>query len=159
MFEQERPSVPVLSRIETGLSILELCAAVNRAAAKRIQMKMLRIGLSSAAYNLIEAVGTRDDMTLSQAAKVLRVDIASLSSLSVRLERDGFLERIPSPNDKRSQLLKLTEKVAAVKVQADEIMKMEATDATHKLSEKEQLHIVKSLDHILRNLEPPEEKE
>jgi len=58
---------------------------------------------------------------LSDVAKVLRVETATLSSLAVRLERDGLLVREPSPKDKRAMLLHLTPRARELGQQAEQI--------------------------------------
>lgn len=148
------PSEQEPGRVRNGRRIQDLCSAIARAATKRAQGKLSSIGLSSAAHSLIRVIGEREDMTLTEAAKVLRVESATLSSLAVRLERDGLLTREVSPNDKRAMFLKLTTHARNLGKQGDQIMAIEAADVTHQLSEGEQAQLVTMLERVLQNLEP-----
>lgn len=140
-------------RIEAGRQLYELTAAISRSSQRRLQSKMAAIGLSAAAYNLICVIRENAEITLTQAAKVLRVETASLSTLAVRLERDGFLERVRSTKDKRTQFLRLTEAAQNVQVQADRIMDIEVVDMTHRMSDLELTTLNGYLQRVLKNIE------
>ncbi|WP_162804613.1 MarR family winged helix-turn-helix transcriptional regulator [Tritonibacter mobilis] len=120
---------------------------------KRRQAKLGSIGLSAGTAGIIRAVGDREDLTLSDVARALRVETATLSSLAVRMERDGLLIRQPSPKDKRAMLLCLTPRARELGQQAELIANVELADVTYGLSEPEQIQLVKSLEHVLQNLD------
>jgi DNA-binding MarR family transcriptional regulator len=120
---------------------------------KRGQQKLATIGLSVGAASFIRAIGDHDDMTLSDVAKLLRVETPTLSSLAVRMERDGLLERVPSPHDKRALLLRLTPRARELGQHAETITQIELADLTHGLSDPEQAQLVSLLDRILQNID------
>ena len=140
-----------------GRRIHELCSAISRSMAKKSQAKLGAVGLSAGAAGFIRAVGDREDMTLSDVAKVLRVETATLSSLAVRLERDGLLVREPSPKDKRAMLLHLTPRARQLGQQAEQITQAELTKLTEGVAEADQVRLVELLQVILKNLDdnPP----
>ena len=146
--EQSEPE-----RIKQGRRIHELCFAITREAMRRSQAQLGTIGLSVGAYNLLRALGDRDDMPLTDIRKILRIESATVSQLLVRMERDGLIERAPSPTDKRASVLKATERANRLRQQADQIMSMEAVDITHGISIEEQAHIIGLLDRVLTNLD------
>jgi DNA-binding MarR family transcriptional regulator len=49
-----------------------------------------------------------DGMTLGDVSKRMMVSAGNVTSLVERLVQSGFLERRPAPNDRRSQLIRLT---------------------------------------------------
>jgi DNA-binding MarR family transcriptional regulator len=49
-----------------------------------------------------------DGMTLGEVSKRMMVSAGNVTSLVERLVQSGYLERRPAPNDRRSQLIKLT---------------------------------------------------
>lgn len=49
-----------------------------------------------------------DGMTLGEVSQRMMVSAGNVTSLVERLVRSGYLERRPAPNDRRSQLIKLT---------------------------------------------------
>lgn len=140
-------------RVRKGRQIRDLCSTITRAVNKRAHAKMAALDLSMGAYNLLHAIGDRSDMTIAEASKILRVESATLSTLVVRMERDGFLSREPSPSDKRAALLKPTEHAVRILGQADQIMALEAADLTHRLSNADQAQIIVLLERVLANLD------
>jgi len=148
IYEQAREP----ERVHHGRRINELCDGISRLTSKRHQSKLVKLGLSTGSYNLIRAIGSRDDMTLSDASKALSVETATLSTLAVRMERDGLLEREPSPHDKRAMLLKLTDRAKELRVQADQVIALEMADVTHRISDAEQLLLIALLDRVMSNI-------
>lgn len=142
-------------RIQQGRRIHELCSAITREAMRRAQAQLGIIGLSAGAYNLLRALGERDDMTLADLRKILRIESATASHLLVRMERDGLIEKAPSPTDKRASVLKATERAKQLRQQADQIISIEAVDITHGISTQEQGHLIDLLDRVFANLNSP----
>ncbi|MFG6664794.1 MarR family winged helix-turn-helix transcriptional regulator [Sulfitobacter sp. 916] len=139
--------------VAPGRRIHELCSAISRAMVKKSQAKLGAVGLSAGAAGFIRAVGDRDDMTLSDVAKVLRVETATLSSLAVRLERDGLLVREPSPKDKRAMLLHLTPRARELGQQAEQITQSELSKLTKGVADTDQKRLVELLQNVLKNLD------
>lgn len=151
MDQTERHGTPDTGAL--GRRIHELCSAISRAMAKKSQAKLGAVGLSAGAAGFIRAVGDRDDMTLSDVAKVLRVETATLSSLAVRLERDGLLVRQPSPKDKRAMLLHLTPRARELGEQAEQITRSELMKLTEGVAEADRVRLVELLQGVLKNLD------
>lgn len=139
-------------RVRHGRRIHDLCSTVTREAMKRAQATLTQLGLSPGGYNLLRAIGTREDMTIADIRKVLRVENATASTLVMRMERDGLIERTPSPHDKRASLLKATPHAATLMRQADQRMAVEASDMTHRLTDAEQVQLISLLEKVLANL-------
>jgi len=137
--------------VAPGRRIHELCSAISRAMVKKSQAKLGAVGLSAGAAGFIRAVGDRDDMTLSDVAKVLRVETATLSSLAVRLERDGLLVREPSPKDKRAMLLHLTPRARELGQQAEQITQSELSKLTKGVADTDQKRLVELLLIVTEN--------
>ncbi len=140
------------ARVHHGRRIHELCGGIARLTAKQHQSKLVGLGLSTGSYSLIRAVGSREDMTLSDVSKVLNVETATLSSLAVRMERDGLLEREPSPHDKRAMFLKLTARALELRRHADQLISLEMADMTHRLSDGEQIQLIALLERVMGNI-------
>ena len=141
------------ARVQRGRDIYNLCSAISKESMKRKQAKLGTIGLSAGMAGFILVVGDREDLTLSDVAKALRVETATLSSLAVRMERDGLLIRQPSQKDKRAMLLCLTPRARELSQQADMIVSVELADVTYGLSELEQIQLIKSLEQVLQNFD------
>lgn len=152
MINQSEPS-EAPDTVAHGRRIHELCSAISRSMAKKSQAKLGTVGLSAGAAGFIRAVGDREDMTLSDVAKVLRVETATLSSLAVRLERDGFLVREPSLTDKRAMLLHLTPRARELGAQAEQITQAELAKLTEGVADADRMQLVELLQRLLRNLD------
>ena len=149
------PEVPKFDqdRVQRGRDIYDLCSAISKEIMKRRQVKLGSIGLSAGTAGFIRVVGDREDLTLSDVVRALRVETATLSSLAVRMERDGLLIRQPSPKDKRAMLLCLTPRARELGQQAELIANMDLADVTYGLSDSEQSQLVRSLQHVLQNFD------
>ena len=149
------PEIPKFDqdRVQRGRDIYDLCSAISKEIMKRRQVKLGLIGLSAGTAGFIRVVGDREDLTLSDVARALRVETATLSSLAVRMERDGLLIRQPSPKDKRAMLLCLTPRARELGQQAELIANMDLADVTYGLSDSEQSQLVRSLQHVLQNFD------
>lgn len=156
MINQPEPS-EAPDTVAHGRRIHELCSAISRSMAKKSQAKLGAVGLSAGAAGFIRAVGDREDMTLSDVAKVLRVETATLSALAVRLERDGLLVREPSLKDKRAMLLHLTPRARELGEQAEQITQAELAKLTDGMTDADRIRLVELLQGILKNLDgdPP----
>ena len=152
MMDQSEPR-RTLDTVADGRRIHELCSAISRAVTKKSQAKLGAVGLSAGAASFMRAVGEREDMTLSDVAKVLRVETATLSSLAVRLERDGLLVREPSPKDKRAMLLHLTPRARELGEQAEHITKAVLSKLTEGVVDADRVQLLELLQRILKNLE------
>ncbi|MDV4146655.1 MarR family winged helix-turn-helix transcriptional regulator [Shimia sp. FJ5] len=139
--------------VQRGRDIYDLCSAISKEIMKRRQVKLGSIGLSAGTAGFIRVVGDREDLTLSDVARALRVETATLSSLAVRMERDRLLIRQPSPKDKRAMLLCLTPRARELGQQAELIANMDLADVTYGLSDSEQSQLVRSLQHVLQNFD------
>ncbi len=142
------------TRVQNGRRIHDLCSTVTREAMRRSHAALGGLGLSPGAYNLLRVLGDRDDMVIADIRKALRVESATVSTLVVRMERDGLIQKEPSPHDKRASILKATPRAAALMREADQHMAVEASDMTHRLTDGEQLQLIALLERVLANLAP-----
>lgn len=140
------------ARIRNGRRIHELCAEVARKSAQRRAAKLATINLSSGAYSVLCSIGERDDMTIADVRKALRIESATVSTFVARMQRDGLIEKMPSPHDKRASILKPTPHAREMLSRAHQIMAVEASDITHRFSDAEQSELVRLLERALENL-------
>lgn len=71
---------------------------------------MKPMGLTTPQFRMIMQLQRQDGVTQSHLANILAVGKVSTSSLIDRLEQSGWIERRPDPNDRRSNLIYLTDK-------------------------------------------------
>lgn len=71
---------------------------------------MKPMGLTTPQFRMIMQLQRQDGITQSHLANILAVGKVSTSGLIDRLEQSGWIERRPDPNDRRSNLIYLTDK-------------------------------------------------
>lgn len=142
-------------RIQNGRRIHELCAELARKSAQRRTARLSGVGLSSGAYSVLCAIGEREDMTIADVRKALGVESATVSTFVVRMQRDGLIEKKPSPHDKRAVILSPTPYARELLSRAHQIAVVEASDITHGLNDAEQSELVRLLQRALENLSSP----
>ena len=112
--------------------------------------------LAGARGRVIFALWNEDNIPIKNLVEKTSLDKATLTGIIDRLERDGYVKRIPSPGDKRSTLISRTGK--------DEIFKSkipEVSDQQNKLfykgfSVKETKDFENYLKRILQNCKEAE---
>ncbi len=112
--------------------------------------------LAGARGKVIFALWNEDNIPIKNLVEKTSLDKATLTDIIERLERDGYVKRIPSPGDKRSTLISRTGK--------DEIFKSkipEVSDQQNKLfykgfSVKEIKDFENYLKRILQNCKEAE---
>jgi MarR family transcriptional regulator, organic hydroperoxide resistance regulator len=87
--------------------LLVLAARRHRA---RLGRALGELGLSAGQEALLREVATRDGIALTELAARLGVEPPTVTNMATRMERGGFVERQPDPNDARVKRLHLTPK-------------------------------------------------
>ncbi|MFC2134339.1 MarR family winged helix-turn-helix transcriptional regulator [Bacteroidota bacterium] len=123
--------------------------------AGRIFAKMLRnynLELNPAQGRIMFVLWQKDGIPIQELAKETSLGKSTLTSMLDRLEKGGYVKRVPSPADRRTILIKRTKKDEAHK---DEYIKVsdEITNVFYKgFSSNELKEFEKFLDRIFGNL-------
>lgn len=80
---------------------------IRRATATRA--KMIDPAMSTAAYSILRALEEGGPQRSSELAEVFAIDKGAVSRQVALLERLGFINRSPDPEDGRAQILSVTE--------------------------------------------------
>ncbi|RTZ92627.1 MAG: MarR family transcriptional regulator [Deltaproteobacteria bacterium] len=83
---------------------------VSRKMAKVTRDAVSPYGLTTTQFFLLTALYEEEDISISALAQKVVLDKATLTGLVDRLERDGFVTRQVSPEDRRSIRVRLTPK-------------------------------------------------
>jgi DNA-binding MarR family transcriptional regulator len=90
-----------------------LCLHVQRAAralARQFDEALRPVGLNSGQFSLLNALNRPEPPMIGQVAQLLAMDRTTLTAALKPLERDGLVTVARDVNDRRSRLLRLTEK-------------------------------------------------
>jgi len=90
-----------------------LCLHVQRAAralARRFDEALRPVGLTNGQFSLLMALNRPNPPKLGPVAQLLAMDRTTLTAALKPLERDGLVTIEADPHDRRSRLLRLTDK-------------------------------------------------
>lgn len=154
MIEQKKTVKIGDSRLLQGREALKLCASIARAAARRGQADLAPLKISLSAYNLLSIMDDHADMTIADAAEALGIENATASSLVGRMERDGLIQKEKSSVDKRSVILTKTSLAVQKMNDANDVMNIIVTDATHHFTDLQRITVLELLGKLLANIDP-----
>ncbi len=106
-------------------------------------------------YRQVQVLGTLaclGEMSQTDLAERIQVAPSTIVRIVDRMERDGWVERIPSPSDRRVKLLRTTEKVEPVWKTIQEVGAQIRERTTKGLSERQVAQLMKSLELMCANL-------
>jgi len=87
---------------------LKLMGQAYRAFTRIVDAPLRDLGFAMGQLPVLVALKKRQALPQSELARIARVEQSSMAQLLNRMERDGLIERVPDPNDKRSRLISLT---------------------------------------------------
>jgi DNA-binding MarR family transcriptional regulator len=132
---------------------LKLIGRVTRGFTRIADADLRAAGL--AAVQLPVLVSLKISKALSQAelARIAQVEQPSMAQLLSRMERDGLVERVDDPNDKRSRLISLTPLAARRLPKAKALMDGHTQQALAGFSQAETEQLLALLLRVNANVE------
>lgn len=114
-YQQEMPWADA-DGVETILALVRLQRMHRIAAGRQIDSLELDVGMTGARFTLLLTLYFARDHTLVQNAisREMSVSRTNVTNLIDGLERDGLVERIPNPSDRRVSYAHLTQRGVAV---------------------------------------------
>lgn len=82
--------------------------------AQHLHAKIAPMGLAPAQFMTLLELWDGDGLTQAELTERLDVEQATMANTLTRMERDGLIERTPHPEDRRAQLVWLTEKARSL---------------------------------------------
>ncbi len=124
---------------------------------ERILAKILKkynLGkINPAQGRIFFALWQRDGVPIRELARITSLEKSTLTSMLDRMEKNGFIARVPSKEDRRTINIKLTERTRALRDVYIKISK-EKTDLFYKGFSAREIGLFESyLQRILDNLE------
>lgn len=83
--------------------------------AHRLSDALAPLGLAPAQFMTLLPLWEQDGMTQAELTRALDVEQATMANTLSRMERDGLIERRPSPQDARARTVHLTDRARALK--------------------------------------------
>jgi DNA-binding MarR family transcriptional regulator len=121
---------------ETTLEVRDTCLCMHmqrasRALARRFDEALRPVGITNWQFSLLMSLNRPQPPPMGPVAKLLAMDRTTLTAALKPLEREGLLNIVAAPNDRRRRLLALTERgretlAAAVPIWRDTHERVEA---------------------------------
>ena len=121
---------------------------IARSAAQYRQEELAPLGLKACHASYLAAICERPGITQDQLARRIFINKSNVARQLVVLEEDGFVERRPSPEDKRAIQVYLTEKGMGVMPEITRIFRAWESFVAQDLSEDERKNLVSMLEKM-----------
>ncbi len=108
-----------------------------------------KFGLTGPQLVTLQAVSFYGPISVTQVSKVVSLSQASVTDITQRLEKKGFLSRTRSSNDKRKTDIVLTRKGAAMLDEVPPLLQERFTQRYAKLERWEQLMIESAFERVV----------
>ena len=112
--------------------------------------------LAGARGRVIFALWNEDNIPIKKLVEKTSLDKATLTGIIDRLERDGYVKRAPSPDDKRATLISRTGKDEIFKLKIPEVSKQQNKLFYKGFSTREIKEFEEYLKRILQNCKEAE---
>ena len=112
-------------------------------------------GLTFRQVQILGTLSLYDDLTQAQLADAILVERSTVVRILDRMERDGWIERVPSPTDRRANIIRETPKADSVWKTIGACGKEIRTRASQGLTAEELEVMSKHLSTICDNLCAP----
>lgn len=110
------------------------------------------LGLTRAQWRVLVHLGPRQGLNQKSLSEILELDVVTLGRHIDRLERDGWLERRPDPNDRRAWLIFLSEAARPTLERMQNLAVETQAEALAGLSDKERARFVEMLIRVKRTM-------
>lgn len=147
--ESQRPMNPSTPQP----SPMQQIGLANRAFTRLHEARLRALGFAVAQIPVLVALKLSDGLPQSELARIARVEQSSMAQLLARMERDGMIERVCDPADKRSRLITLTDKARAKLPLAREVLQQGTAQALEGFSDEEQQTLLALLLRLNANLD------
>ena len=139
---------------QTPQSELDSSLGFNLArAALLFRRELLRVlaedGLQPEQWQVLLALGTAaEPLTQQQIAELILADKHAVSRMLARMERDGWVERLPDPDDARSQRVVLTPKASTRRPQLIKIVRGHFAGLLTAIPDSKRIELVRLLRQL-----------
>ena len=129
------------------------CSLTLRAMTGALEKRLQKVGISPTQHIALAHLNASGAMPQMELAAYLSTSPVSVVKLIDRMERDGWVERQPSAEDRRMKLVVPTDKAKAIWSELTSIAQATIEEAYRGISEKEINTCKKTLRRIRENLE------
>ena len=142
-----------MSDHDASANPLKLVGMANRAFARLVDRPLRELGFAIGQLPVLVALKKNTALPQTELARIARVEQPSMAQLLNRMERDGLVERVPSPDDGRSRLISLSKEASERMPQGKAVMDAASRQALAGFSKAEREQLGALLARVNENLE------
>lgn len=120
--------------------------------ANRLQARIAPLGLAPAQFMALLELWDKDGLTQADLVERLDVEQATLANTLKRMARDGLIARTAHPDDKRAQLIWLTDRARALEEPAKLAASQVNQAALAQLSANDRSTLIKLLGKLIASM-------
>ncbi|KAF1043856.1 MAG: Transcriptional activatory protein BadR [Herbaspirillum frisingense] len=132
---------------------MPLIGQINRAFARATEQPLKQLGFAMSQVPVLVTLKRNGLSSQADLARAAQVEQPSMAQLLNRMERDGLMQRVPNPQDGRSQLISLTPLASARMPKGKAVMDAMCGKALAGFSDQEQEQLHAFLQRVLDNLQ------
>ena len=124
-----------------------------RQLARALHDRIAPLGVVPGQFAQLLALYERDGVTQKELCEIVGIEQPTMANTLGRMERDGLVERRPHPDDRRKQLIYLTDKARGLEGRLTEAAESVNTLATVGLAASERSTLLRLIATVQANLE------
>ena len=132
---------------------LRLIGRANRAFARVVEGPLRELGFAMSQVPVLVTLKKAGALSQAELARLSGVEQSSMAQLLNRMERDGLVERVADPYDRRSRLISLTDSAAQQLPLGKSVMDAVSRQALTGFSKEEKEQLASLLLRVNVNLD------
>ena len=119
---------------------------------KLIDRRLQPLGLSRAQWSVLAILSNHEGVSQSQISQELEIEKSTAGRLIDQVEKSGWIERRPTPGDRRLWSIHLTDQARQLIVEIESVILQSRDEMLHGLSAEQQQSLTDILQVIKANL-------
>lgn len=132
---------------------LKLIGRASRGFTRIADLTLRDLGFATGQMPVLGSLKGGKALSQAELARIAQVEQPSMAQLLNRMERDGLVERVPDPEDKRSRLISLTAGAVKRMPEAKALMEAHVQDALAGFSPEELAELSRLLGRLNDNID------
>jgi MarR family transcriptional regulator for hemolysin len=142
-----------MSDVNLNPNVMQQIGLAARGFTRIHEGRLRALGFAVGQIPVLVALKKGKALPQAELARIARVEQPSMAQLLARMERDGLIQRIPDPADKRSRLISLTAAADKNLAPARAVLLSGTAQALEGFSEEEIASFVSMLQRLNANID------
>ncbi|WP_055669257.1 MarR family winged helix-turn-helix transcriptional regulator [Desnuesiella massiliensis] len=137
-----------LSKKDNGKKVLTLLNEINLTINKNLKSKFCSYGFTVPQITVLAVLSQNKKMKISDISKLIHSTNSTVSGIVDRLEKQGFIKRVKSQEDRRVVFVELDHKFLDMKEEIDKEMASYLDGIFKNIDEEKTLSIISGLENL-----------